>query len=62
MITRLDALQDVYNSLWNLSKTDRVKNDKGVYKGVCLSVSEVREMIEEERRRLSVYGQQNSLI
>lgn len=58
MITRLDALQDVYNRLWNLSKTDCVKTDKGVYKGVCLSVSEVREMIEEERRRLSVYGQQ----
>lgn len=58
MITRLDALQDVYNSLWNLSKTDRVKNDNGVCKGVCLAVTEVRDLIAEERRRLSVYGQQ----
>ena len=58
MITRLDALQDVYNSLWNLSKTDRVKNDNGVYKGICLAATEVRDLIAEERRRLSVYGQQ----
>lgn len=57
MITRLDALQDVYNRLWNLSKSDGVKGRDNVYKGVCLSVSEVKEMIEEERRRLSVYGQ-----
>ena len=56
MITRLDALQDVYNSLWNLSKTDRVKNDNGVYKGICLAATEVRDLIAEERRRLSVYG------
>lgn len=55
-LERLNTLQDVYNSLWNLSKTDRVKNDKGVYKGVCLAVTEVRDLIEEERRRLSVYS------
>ena len=57
-LERLNTLQDVYNCLWNFSKSNGIKNREDVHKGVCLSVSEVKEMIEEERRRLSVYGQQ----
>lgn len=55
-LERLNTLQDVYNWLWNFSKSNGIKNREDVYKGVCLSVSEVKEMIEEERRRLSVYS------
>ena len=57
-LERLNTLQDVYNCLWNLSKTSGIKHNCDKYKGVCLSIAEVRGLIEEERRRLSVYGQQ----